>query len=197
MQQSIIHLAYRERRKRQESGLVTDYRDWQIPLGRRFRSLKIWFVLRTYGVKGLQAHIKKTVKLGETFAELLETRKDLFEIVTGPTFALTVFTIVPKVAGKAEQDKITKYVYETINKRGEIYITSSVVDGVYVIRVVSANPLAEEKYLRKAFKILVETTEELRDGSLSRNQSSNGVIIDVKGVGLEKVAALNGSGVAK
>jgi aromatic-L-amino-acid/L-tryptophan decarboxylase len=180
-----------------ESGLVTDYRDWQIPLGRRFRSLKIWFVLRTYGVKGLQAHIRKTVKLGETFAGLIETRKDLFEIVTGPSFALTVFTIVPKVAGKGEQDRITKDVYETVNKRGEVYITSSVVGGVYVIRVVSANPLAEEKYLRKAFRILVETTEELRDGRVPREESSKGVIVDVKGVGIEKVAALNGNGVAK
>jgi aromatic-L-amino-acid decarboxylase len=51
-----------------ESGLVTDYRDWQIPLGRRFRSLKIWFVLRTYGINGLQAHIRKHVKLGELYA---------------------------------------------------------------------------------------------------------------------------------
>lgn len=180
-----------------ESGLVTDYRDWQIPLGRRFRSLKIWFVLRTYGIKGLQAHIRKTLKLGETFAGLLETRKDLFEIITGPSFALTVFNIVPKVSGKEEQDKITKDVYELVNKRGEIYITSSVVGGVYVIRVVSANPMAEEKYLRKAFKILVETTEELRDGALLRDQSLNGVIFDVKGVGFEKIAALNGSGVAE
>jgi aromatic-L-amino-acid decarboxylase len=151
--------------------------------------LKIWFVLRTYGVKGLQAHIRKTIKLGETFAGLLETRKDLFEIVTGPSFALTVFTIVPKVPGSEAQDKVTKDVYETVNKRGEIYITSSVVGGVYVIRVVSANPLAEEKYIRKAFKILVETTEELRDGRLPRDQPSNGVIVDVKGVGIEKVAA--------
>jgi aromatic-L-amino-acid decarboxylase len=179
-----------------ESGLVTDYRDWQIPLGRRFRSLKIWFVLRTYGVKGLQAHVRKTVKLGETFAGLLATRKDLFEILTGPSFALTVFNIVPKVAGEEEQDRITKDVYEAVNKRGEIYITSSAVGGTYVIRVVSANPLAEEKYLRKAFKILVETTEELRDGRLLRDQSTNGVIVDVKGVGVERVAALNGRKVA-
>jgi aromatic-L-amino-acid decarboxylase len=180
-----------------ESGLVTDYRDWQIPLGRRFRSLKIWFVLRTYGVKGLQAHIRKTVRLGETFAGLLETRKDLFEIITGPDFALTVFNVVPKVAGKEEQDKITRDVYELVNKRGEIYITSSVVGGVYVIRVVSANPMAEEKYLRKAFRILVETTEGLRDGALLRDQSLNGVTFDVKGVGVEKMAAFNGSGVAE
>ena len=150
-----------------ESGLVTDYRDWQIPLGRRFRSLKIWFVLRTYGVNGLQAHIRKHVKLGELFAGLIKTRGDLFEIVTGPTFALTVFNAVPKVAGKEEQDILTKEVYELVNKRGEIYITSSVVGGAYVIRVVSANPLAEEKNVRRAFEILVETTEEVRDGKPS------------------------------
>lgn len=157
-----------------ESGLVTDYRDWQIPLGRRFRSLKIWFVLRTYGVKGLQAHIRKHVKLGEGFAELLKSRKDLFQIVTGPSFALTVFTIVPKVGDKVEQESITKAVYDTTNKRGEIYITSSVVQGTYVIRVVSANPMAEDKYLKKAFDILVDVAEELRDG-IPSTRSTNGI----------------------
>ncbi|KAG4433217.1 hypothetical protein IFR05_011299 [Cadophora sp. M221] len=163
-----------------ESGLVTDYRDWQIPLGRRFRSLKIWFVLRTYGVKGLQAHIRKHVKLGEVFAGLLKTRKDLFEVVTGPSFALTVFTVVPKVEGKKERDAITEEVYELVNKRGEIYITSSVVGGEYVIRVVSANPLAEEKFIRKAFEILVDTVEEVRDGKPSTREL-NGVVVNGKG----------------
>src|ERR1700712_2987982 len=76
-----------------DSGLVTDYRDWQIPLGRRFRSLKVWFVLRTYGVSGIQAHIRNHVKLGELFHELVLTRDDLFSVVTGPTFALTVITV--------------------------------------------------------------------------------------------------------
>ncbi|KAH7360116.1 pyridoxal phosphate-dependent transferase [Rhexocercosporidium sp. MPI-PUGE-AT-0058] len=179
-----------------ESGLVTDYRDWQIPLGRRFRSLKIWFVLRTYGVKGLQAHIRKHVKLGEVFAGLLETRKDLFEIVTGPSFALVVFAIVPKVKGQKERDAITKEVYELVNKRGEIYITSSVVGGEYVIRVVSANPLAEEKFIRKAFEILVDTTEELRDGKPS-TRGLNGVVVNGKGEGVGEVAVLNGDGGAK
>jgi aromatic-L-amino-acid decarboxylase len=179
-----------------ESGLVTDYRDWQIPLGRRFRSLKIWFVLRTYGVKGLQEHIRKTVKLGELFAGLLETRKDLFTIITGPEFALTVFNVVPKVAGKEEQDKPTKDVYEMINTRGEIYITSSVIGGVYAIRVVSANPLAEEKNVRRAFEILVETAEELRDAKPSK-WTLNGIVPNGKGEGVGEVAVLNGHNLAK
>lgn len=165
-----------------ESGLVTDYRDWQIPLGRRFRSLKIWFVLRTYGVNGLQAHIRKHVKFGEIFAGLIRSRSDLFQIVTGPSFALTVFNVVAKEGGKEEQDRLTKDVYEMVNKRGEIYITSSVVSGVYVIRIVSANPLAEEKNVRRAFEILVETTEEVRDGKLSNGMKTNvnGALEDTK-----------------
>lgn len=174
-----------------ESGLVTDYRDWQIPLGRRFRSLKIWFVLRTYGVKGLQAHVRKHIKLGEVFAGLVKTRSDLFEIVAGPRFALTVFTIIPKFAGKAEQDKITKDVYEMVNKRGEIYITSSVIGGVYAIRIVSANPLANEMNIRKAFEILVATTEEIKDGKASK-WSGNGPLVNGNGGVVGEVAVLNG-----
>jgi aromatic-L-amino-acid decarboxylase len=56
---------------------------------------------------------------------------------------------------------LTKKVYELINSRGEIFITSTVIDGVYVIRVVSANPLAEEKNVRNAFDIVLRTTEEV------------------------------------
>ena len=76
-----------------DSGLVTDYRDWQIPLGRRFRALKIWFVLRTYGVNGLKAHVRKHIVMGEQFAAWVRERNDLWEIVTPPAFALTVITL--------------------------------------------------------------------------------------------------------
>ncbi|KAF2123179.1 pyridoxal-dependent decarboxylase conserved domain-containing protein [Lophiotrema nucula] len=78
-----------------DQGLVTDYRDWQIPLGRRFRSLKVWFVLRTYGVKGLRAFLRKHITLGESFHALVESRKDIFTVVTGPAFGLTTFHVNP------------------------------------------------------------------------------------------------------
>lgn len=179
-----------------EAGLVTDYRDWQIPLGRRFRSLKIWFVLRTYGVSGLKAYIRNHVTLGLLFHSLVLSRPDLFRVPTPPAFALTVLTVVPRPATSkdihpsgptdtgvneglvrddampaaknrllAEANEVTKEVYELINSRGEIFLTSSVVEGMYTIRVVSANPKAEEKYIRKAFDILVKTTEEVLEKS--------------------------------
>lgn len=155
-----------------DMGTVIDYRNWSISLGRRFRALKVWFVMRSYGLNGMKAHIRKTIGLGNTFAELIRGRSDLFEIVTKPSFALTVFRVKsPKAAAESngvvtinkdeEADGITKKVYELINSRGEIFITSTVIDGVYVIRVVSANPLAEEKYVRNAFDILVRTAEEV------------------------------------
>ena len=172
-----------------DSGLVTDYRDWQIPLGRRFRALKIWFVLRTYGVNGLKAHIRKHIVMGEKFAEWIKERRDLWEIVTPPAFALTVITIAlpgqskgtlpdgvtePRVTegvatsntlpstsveNRDRANALTEKVYETINAAGEIFLTSSVVQGIYAIRIVSANEKADEAHLRRAFEILVDTAE--------------------------------------
>lgn len=177
-----------------DSGLVTDYRDWQIPLGRRFRALKIWFVIRTWGVEGLKAHIRHHIKLGELFVSLVKSRSDLFTILTPPAFALTVLAVKPP-SGKAmqaedklpngadprayedqnvpvlpeqsdeeirEANEVTKEVYEHIDSKREVFLTSSIVGGLNAIRVVSANPLAEEKSIRKCFDILVAAAEEKR-----------------------------------
>ncbi|EDN11123.1 predicted protein [Histoplasma mississippiense (nom. inval.)] len=167
---------------------VTDFRNWGIPLGRRFRALKVWFVMRTYGLSGMKAHIRKGINNGVVFADLTRTRDDLFEIVTGPAFGLTTLrvrgldetsrtTSTPLSNGatpgqnekKASQDTssgvstqaLTHKVCEKINAGGELFLTSSVLGGVVVIRVVSGNPLAEAKYVRRAFEILVNVTEEV------------------------------------
>ncbi|KAF2185827.1 dopa decarboxylase-like protein [Zopfia rhizophila CBS 207.26] len=175
-----------------DSGLVTDYRDWQIPLGRRFRSLKAWFVLRTFGVNGLRSFIRRHIKLGEYFHSLLLGRKDLFMVQTGPDFALTTFSVNPRklkhsatsadrpdpsheaylndfTAGaegqyRAEANEVTKAVYEKVNSRAEFFLTSTVICGIYIIRVVSATLSSEEKYLKRVFEVLIEAAEEvLRD----------------------------------
>lgn len=150
-----------------EKGLVTDYRDWQIPLGRRFRALKLWFVMRTYGVEGLQAHIRRTVDAGLVFSKLVRERDDLFKMFTPPAFALTVFTVnplVPDEQGSVEKrNEITKEVYEAVNADGEIFITSSMVDGNYVIRVVSGNHKIEPKHYERAFEIIVQKTLQIRE----------------------------------
>ncbi|KAF2863231.1 hypothetical protein K470DRAFT_255347 [Piedraia hortae CBS 480.64] len=134
------------------SGLVTDYRDWSIPLGRRFRALKIWFVLRTWGIDGLRKHVEYHIALGELFAELLRTRSDLFSILTTPRFALTVFTV-------RKNNELTKKVLEKVEEEKEYFLTSSTIGDTFAIRVVSANPMAEEKYVRDLFEKFVKNTE--------------------------------------
>ncbi|KAI6093573.1 pyridoxal phosphate-dependent transferase [Hypoxylon rubiginosum] len=143
-----------------DSGLVTDYRDWQIPFGRRFRSLKVWFVVRTYGVEGLRAHVRKHIKHAETFAALVKGRPDLFEIVTGPRFALTVFKLVKDGATLDEQNALTKTVYNAVVEDGRIFLSSTVVGGVFAIRHNPAAVLVEEHHVRKHFEILVEAAEK-------------------------------------
>jgi aromatic-L-amino-acid decarboxylase len=119
----------------------------------------------------------------------VQTRKDLFSTLTGPAFALTVITIIPKRDEKrvsatqsdpsherylndftpdaenqalADANKLTKDVYELINTRGEIFLTSGVIGGIYSIRVVSATPSADDAHVKRAFDILVETALEVR-----------------------------------
>ncbi|KAL1956657.1 hypothetical protein VTO42DRAFT_6907 [Malbranchea cinnamomea] len=151
-----------------DTGAVTDYRNWQIPLGRRFRALKIWFVMRTYGISGLRAHIRNTLKVGDVFTTLVRGRNDLFDVVTKPAFGLTVLRITDAAAKRAAQggdaNAITQEVYERINRRGEVFLTSSVVGGLTVIRVVCGNENANEKYIRRAFELLVDETEDVLAG---------------------------------
>lgn len=155
------------RNKYSEGGLVTDYRDWQIPLGRRFRSLKIWFVIRSYGLEGMRAHIRRTSALGLKFADWVRGRDDLFEIVAEPRFALTVFRVKGK--GKVDEDvekrkALTKRVAEEVNAEGEIYVTwAALREDLTAIRVVGGTPTVKEEDLKRAFDVLVKKAEELRD----------------------------------
>jgi aromatic-L-amino-acid decarboxylase len=73
-----------------ESGAVIDYRDWHIPLGRRFRALKLWFVIRHYGVEGLQHHVRHHVALAQQFTGWVEAHED-FELVVEPPLNLVCF----------------------------------------------------------------------------------------------------------
>lgn len=164
-----------------DSGLVTDYRDWQIPLGRRFRSLKVWFVLRSYGVEGIQKFLRNHINLGEYFHSLIKSREDLFDVLAGPTFALTVINCKPTARKSApnsdgdtamrdaesqavlDANALTKEVYERVNSKGEVFLTSTVIGGLYAIRIVSANTQTEQKFLKRCFDILVETTEALQN----------------------------------
>ncbi|CAM3924914.1 pyridoxal-dependent decarboxylase [Nocardioides zeicaulis] len=110
-----------------ESGAVVDYRDWHPQLGRRFRSLKLWAVLRTYGLEGLRAHVRSGVALARRVAAHVAA-DDRFELVTQPSLSLVVLRVR---AG----DEQTLAAMEAVNASGEAYLSHTTVEGRAAIRV--------------------------------------------------------------
>ncbi|KAH7206593.1 pyridoxal phosphate-dependent transferase [Fusarium oxysporum] len=137
--------------------LVTDYRDWQIPLGRRFRSLKLWFVMRSYGISGLQKHIRNGVDLAESLEDKIDSRRDIFSVFTPARFGL----ITIRINGESEQqiNDRTEAVYEVINAAGEFYLTATVVNDKFAIRVCTSVTKVEEQHVQRMFDVLVQTAE--------------------------------------
>lgn len=112
--------------KASESGEVYDYNGWQISLGRRFRSLKLWFVIRHYGVEGLRVHIRMHCQLATEFANWIEVDNE-FELFQPPILNLVLFH--HKAGNKATQS-----ILESLNQSGKLFLTHTVLNDTYVIR---------------------------------------------------------------
>ncbi|XP_061572377.1 aromatic-L-amino-acid decarboxylase [Cololabis saira] len=137
----------------QESGLVTDYRHWQIPLGRRFRSLKIWFVLRMYGLQGLQAHIRKQVALAKEFESLVRADKR-FEVCAEVVMGLVCFRL-------KGSDELNENLLKRINKSREIHLVPSQLSGRYVLRLAVCARTIESRHIQEAWRHITQLAFEL------------------------------------
>ncbi|XP_037532334.1 aromatic-L-amino-acid decarboxylase [Nematolebias whitei] len=137
----------------QESGLVTDYRHWQIPLGRRFRSLKLWFVFRMYGLKGLQAHIRKQVGLAKEFESLVRADKR-FEICAEVVLGLVCFRL--KGSNELNQNLLKK-----ITKSKEIHLVPCQLSGRFVLRFAICSRTTESRHIQQAWRHITQLAFEL------------------------------------
>ncbi|XP_016053822.1 PREDICTED: aromatic-L-amino-acid decarboxylase isoform X4 [Miniopterus natalensis] len=127
----------------QDSGLITDYRHWQLPLGRRFRSLKMWFVFRMYGVKGLQAHIRKHVQLAHEFESLV--RQDpRFEVCAEVTLGLVCFRL--KGSNKLNEDLLDR-----ISSAKKIHLVPCHLRGRFVLRFAICARTVEPAHVQQAW----------------------------------------------
>eukprot|EP00268_Persea_americana_P063145 TRINITY_DN8154_c0_g1_i8.p1 TRINITY_DN8154_c0_g1~~TRINITY_DN8154_c0_g1_i8.p1 ORF type:complete len:263 (-),score=37.62 TRINITY_DN8154_c0_g1_i8:813-1601(-) len=111
--------------KASQANTVVDYKDWQIPLGRRFRSLKLWMVLRLYGLQNLQRYIRNHIKLAELFEELVAA-DSRFEVVVPRTFSLVCFRLLPRPDGQDNGYKLNYNLMDTVNSSGKIFISHTV-----------------------------------------------------------------------
>lgn len=137
------------RNKATESGAVIDYRDWQIPLGRRFRSLKLWFVLRYYGIEGLQFHIREHVRLAQQFAEWVRGH-ERFEIAAPAPLNLVCFRL-------KSGDETNQRLMDSLNNSGELYLTHTRLDDKLTLRLCVGQTNTTERHVEKAWKVIQET----------------------------------------
>lgn len=131
------------RNRATESGAVIDYRDWQIPLGRRFRALKLWFVIRHYGIEGLRHHVRSHVSMAREFARWVR-ESEAFELAAPVPLNLVCFR-------HRGGDDINRRLLEILNDSGRLYLTHTVLDGRYTLRMSIGQTHTETRHVRAAW----------------------------------------------
>ena len=131
------------RNKATDSGSVIDYRDWHIPLGRRFRALKLWFVIRHYGIEGLQYHIRRHVELAKQFTHSVQKDRR-FELAAPVPLNLVCFR---HIGG----DDVNKELLNKLNSSGKLYLTHTKLDGHFTLRMSIGQSETEESHVKEAW----------------------------------------------
>jgi aromatic-L-amino-acid decarboxylase len=148
--------------KTSEKGGVKNFRDWGIPLGRRFRALKLWFVIRTYGMQGLQKLIRKHLGLAAEFLSWVEEAPD-FEVLAPVPLNVICFRYKPEGFDEIDQlNEINARLLERINEVGQIYITHTKLRGVYALRMVIAQTQVERADVEKAWKVITDSARDMK-----------------------------------
>ncbi|MFN3940209.1 MAG: pyridoxal phosphate-dependent decarboxylase family protein, partial [Chitinophagales bacterium] len=140
---------------------VNNYKDWGLPLGRRFRALKLWFVMRSFGLKGLQHIIQRHLDIAQHFYEKISNTAH-WEIMA--PFAMNVICLRyhPEHIQDAEQlNKLNEEILHAINKEGSFYLTGTRLNNNYIIRVVPGQQYVTTKHTDKLFTLLEETAKKI------------------------------------
>jgi aromatic-L-amino-acid/L-tryptophan decarboxylase len=136
------------RNKATESGAVIDYRDWQIPLGRRFRALKLWFVIRHYGIEGLQYHIRRHVELAQKFAGWVKSDAR-FELAAPSPFNLVCFR-------HKGGDAANQSLMDRLNRSGDLYLTHTRLNDRLTLRLCVGQTNTMQRHVERAWSRIQE-----------------------------------------
>ena len=130
-----------------DSGSVVDYRDWQIPLGRRFRALKLWAVIRCYGLEGLRAHFRHSVALAQQFAAWVGA-DERFELMASHPLSLVCFRL-------RGPDEPNRRLLEALNASGSVYLSHTVVHGAYTLRLAIGGSATRYEHVAAAWDHII------------------------------------------
>jgi aromatic-L-amino-acid decarboxylase len=145
-----------------QSGAVIDYRDWHVQLGRRFRSLKLWFVIRHYGVAGLQHHVRQHVLLAQEFARWVQA-DERFELAAPAPLNLVCFR-------HKGGDALNQQIMERLNRSGALYLTHTKLNGSFTLRMSIGQTHTELRHVQRAWQLIRQAAHELdRPGLTLKN----------------------------
>ncbi len=147
--------------KTREGEAVIDYRDWSVPLGRRFRALKLWFVLRSYGVERLQALLRDHIAWTAALADDIAAEPD-FELTSPARLALLSFRYKPDgVEDPVALDRLNERLLTDLNDSGRIYLTQTRLNGRYVIRFAVGQTYTRQHHIEAAWDLIKQTVRQM------------------------------------
>jgi aromatic-L-amino-acid decarboxylase len=134
---------------------VNNYRDWGIALGRRFRALKLWFVLRSFGINGLQVKLREHIGIANKLKNKIESHPD-FEILAPVNFNVICFRYTPKgITDEEKLNKINEDLLNKINSTGKTYLTHTKLNGKYTIRFVVAQTNVTQEHVHRTWNMIL------------------------------------------
>jgi len=143
-----------------EDMLVNNYKDWGIQLGRRFRALKLWFVIRSYGVVGLREKIAEHIKMGKWFKEQVEGSDD-FELMAPAPLNTICFRFNPNQKTDLEPDQLNEQLLERLNSSGKVFMTHTKLNGNYTIRAVFGQTEVKWRHVKNTWNLICQEADLL------------------------------------
>jgi aromatic-L-amino-acid decarboxylase len=147
--------------KTRTRGKVNDYRDWGIPLGRRFRALKLWSVIRTYGVEGLRDKVRTHISIAAELAGMISKEID-FEILAPIVISVVCFRYIPAGYNEDQINLLNEKLNHMLNDSGKLYLSHTVLNGKYTLRMVTAQTNVTIEHVEKAWIQIKETARSLK-----------------------------------
>jgi aromatic-L-amino-acid decarboxylase len=142
--------------KTSSRGSVNDYRDWSLPLGRRFRALKLWFVIRSYGLEGIREKLREHIRLNEYFVEALASVDEL-TLPVDPFLNFSCFRLQPDgITDPIVLNPLNEAFLEEINCAGDVFLTHTRVGGFYTIRMVLGQTYVDQDQVERALNRIRE-----------------------------------------
>ena len=139
---------------------VKNYRDWGIQLGRRFRALKLWFVLRSYGTEGIRKMVNHHVHLAREFASRVKADQR-FELLAPQTLSLVCFRYNPGVQSEEELTHLNKKLLEKINETGDVFLTHTSLKGKYTLRLSVGQRTSEARHVDRVWEVIKNVVQDV------------------------------------